>query len=95
MNDSESRYLNISQVFSNSCTALMPRGIRKPKEARDYPTPTHVLFAQYKECRAMLAIAVACADNANKPEVNKALREELEVRIVWLTNEIQQRLERL
>lgn len=59
------------------------------------PTPIATLYAQLEECRTLLAIAVSCAEFTDTPEINESLQEELRVRIVWLTNEITTRLEKL
>jgi hypothetical protein len=59
------------------------------------PTPIATLYDQLEECRTLLAIAVSCADFTDTPEINESLQEELRVRIVWLTNEITTRLEKL
>jgi len=92
VNADHPQFLNIFQISSNVTAKLNRRATRKPKPE---PVPTHILYAQVRELRAMLAIAVACEDSTNNRAVNQAVQDELRVRIDWLLNEIQQRLEKL
>jgi hypothetical protein len=93
----QARYLNVFQILSNSQSVLKKKA-RRNQPRKEEETPTYILYAQLQECRAMLAIALACERKGfseEKLKISDNYREEMRVRIVWLTNEITERLEKL